>query len=259
MIDRILRVNDKYVRQMGYKGLLLGLRRRLLPWPIAFNSLHAGKIYLRVGSSDFYNYQMIFEQREYELPYPENVETIVDAGAYIGLSALYYHQRYPKARIISLEPDLANFSVLTRNVAHIPNITPLNMALWSEDTKLCMDDPGLDEWALRTSPSANDSQNLVSAISLDSLIRAHRIKQVDILKVDIESAEKEVFADPSAWVERVRSVAIELHDRYLEGCTEVVDKALSDFPYRETRGENTFYRREVQHQSETRSMVKTGP
>ena len=41
---------------------------------------------------------------------------------------------------------------------------------------------------------------------------------VDLLKVDIEGAEREVFASPAAWIERVGVIIIELHDRFVRGC-----------------------------------------
>ena len=53
----------------------------------------------------------------------------------------------------------------------------------------------------------------VAAITRDRLMRDQGIDHIDILKVDIEGAEKEVFADTSAWIDRVGSIIVELHER----------------------------------------------
>ena len=44
------------------------------------------------------------------------------------------------------------------------------------------------------------------AITVDRLMSDHGIEHIDILKVDIEGAEKEVFADTSAWIDRLVSI-----------------------------------------------------
>ena len=66
------------------------------------------------------------------------------------------------------------------------------------------------------------------------------IKHIDLLKVDIEGAEKEVFASSAYWMSRVGAIAIELHDRFKTGCQESVDAATKEFELRRTRGETTF-------------------
>jgi hypothetical protein len=50
-----------------------------------------------------------------------------------------------------------------------------------------------------------------------------------VLKVDIEGAEREVFADPSAWIDRVGVIIVELHDRFRTGCSRAFYRATGGF------------------------------
>ena len=63
--------------------------------------------------------------------------------------------------------------------------------------------------------------------------------QIDVLKMDIEGAEVEVLSGDSSWVDDVRTLIIELHDRFRPGCSEALEKAFSGHDYcRSTSGEN---------------------
>ena len=68
-----------------------------------------------------------------------------------------------------------------------------------------------------------------------------------MLKIDIEGAEKELFADDNVqkWLPRVNVIAIELHDRMKHGCSYAFFKAISKHKwYFSLRGENLIFIRE---------------
>ena len=69
------------------------------------------------------------------------------------------------------------------------------------------------------------------------------LKWVDLLKVDIEGAEKEVFGSPDEWIGSVGAIAIELHDRFKPGCSRSFFAAVTAFPVEQTCGENVFVAR----------------
>ena len=50
---------------------------------------------------------------------------IVDLGASVGLSAIWFAQVWPFATVLAIEPHEENFRLLQRNVARYPNITPI--------------------------------------------------------------------------------------------------------------------------------------
>jgi hypothetical protein len=70
------------------------------------------------------------------------------------------------------------------------------------------------------------------------------VDQIDLLKLDIEGSEKELFEDPAKkwWLSRTRAVIVELHDRFKPGCTAAVEAALAGQNFiRTQRGENILF------------------
>ena len=93
------------------------------------NPVAGGIVYLRPGTTDQNVYDEIFLEREYDI----NLGTplfIVDAGAHIGLAAVFFASKYPKATVIAIEPEPSNFGVLLRNVENYNNIKPIQAGLW---------------------------------------------------------------------------------------------------------------------------------
>jgi predicted O-methyltransferase YrrM len=69
--------------------------------------------------SEVFTLLEVFALDAYELPFKKPVRTIVDAGAHIGSSALWFASRYPNARIIAIEPHPATFTFLHENIKNI--------------------------------------------------------------------------------------------------------------------------------------------
>jgi FkbM family methyltransferase len=144
---------------------------------------------------------------------PDKVRTVIDCGANIGLTALYFANRYKHARIFSVEPDPDNFAVLQRNVAKCERIVPIRAAVVGRSGTVHM---------TRHRPAyGNKIQNIpeegltqeVPGVTIEDICSQHCIESVDLLKVDIEGAEENVFADPH-FLPKVKMIAIELHAPY---------------------------------------------
>lgn len=76
------------------------------------------------------------------------------------------------------------------------------------------------------------------AVALDMLrlLADYQVAQIDLLKVDIECSEIEVFAGAAAWIDRVGVILIELHDRFKRGCALSFYTAVQDFAVEWRRG-----------------------
>ena len=200
---------------------------------------------LRCGTSDIACMEKVFVKKEYESPFPLDPRIIVDAGANIGMATLYYAQEYPKAKIIAIEPERSNFKVLQENCARLPNVVLVEGALWGEDSNLVIQDACAEKWGFSVaesrSPSSPRTQE-VKAVTIPGLLRDLGIQRIDLLKVDIEGAECELFkAAPESWLGAVSQIVIELHDRFHPGCARAFYAALVGRPFaQEIRGENTF-------------------
>lgn len=201
-------------------------------------------IHLRLKTSDIATFVQVFLHREYEMELAMSPRVIVDAGANIGLASIYYANKYPDAKILALEPEESNYKLLKKNTASYSNIIAVNKALWGENTTLEVIDPGLDKWGYQTHKMDMEGINIekkgIQSITVDTLMRDHAIDFIDILKVDIEGSEKEVFKSARAWIDKVGMIAIELHDRFKMGCSRSFYNATNDFSADICRGENVF-------------------
>jgi FkbM family methyltransferase len=259
--ERANHVADHYFRYVGAFGFVRGtplylasvccppLRGRLCRATIPGSRT---KVLLRLGSSDISVFNGIFRWLEYGWDLDRKPQTIVDGGAYIGLSAIYFTLRYPGVRIIAVEASEKNFELLVRNTAAFPNIEPVNAALWPEPGSLVLTDPGTGLWGLQvqaagapvgTAPDSADSANSVRAITIDDIIQDYGLEKIDLLKVDIEGAEKELFGKPGPWLDQVDAICIELHDWFKAGCTRTFFAAVDDFGVEAWRGENVLVAR----------------
>jgi FkbM family methyltransferase len=183
------------------------------------NSFIGGhRVAVRPRTSDIHAYYQIFLQREYE-PLVNAVRSgvVIDCGANVGYTSVFFALRCPEARIVAVEPDSGNFDALAVNTAAFAQITIYRMAIWSEECILYVDDersrPGL-EWARSYSPvRAAADQESVKGVTIGSLFGVYPSRTVDLLKVDIEGAEVEMLRDPAEWSSNVNAVAFELHNR----------------------------------------------
>lgn len=180
---------------------------------------------------------------EYVWEFAGSPRVIVDAGAYTGLSTAYFAMWYPAAKIIAIEPDEANFQ-LQRNTAAFANVQAVGVALWVESGSVALADPGYGPWGLQVDGPAGTSTQ-VPAITMDEVLRDYQLDTVDLLKVDIEGSEKELFDAAGSWIGRVDAICLELHDRFKPGCSRAFYRAVEDFGTEFRLGEDVLVLREV--------------
>ncbi|UWU89977.1 FkbM family methyltransferase [Bradyrhizobium sp. CB1015] len=195
---------------------------------------------IRMRSSDHRVFHDIFQQHEYLFNPPEPPSTIIDAGANIGFASIYFANRWPNARIVAIEPDPANFELLVENTRPYPNIQPLQAAVWKENAKLDMFDPGTGSWGMQTMATADGG---IDGLTLPEIMRRYDMPRVDVLKMDIEGAEREVFENCAGWIDRIGSLVIEIHEHLRPGAEASVMQAKGHFKeiYHKTARAGTWY------------------
>ncbi len=140
---------------------------------------------------------------------------ILDCGANIGLSSLYFAKNWPSAHVIAVEPDPDNFELLRRNVAAHPNIQAVQAAVGGQDGPVRIANKEAQEWARRTEPASGEALDAIPGLSIRSLIAlapVPRVYQPFLIKIDIEGAEKDLFSCGQEWIARFPILIIELHD-----------------------------------------------
>jgi len=178
---------------------------------------------------------------EYALDLPFSPRFIVDGGANIGMASIYFARKYPKAKIFAIEPDPSNFALLVNNVRPYRGVLPIHAALWNRDGEIRVREPdpatgAYGEWGYVTREGGSGAK--VRAVTMRRLMEEMHIPAVDLAKLDIEGAEREVFED-TGWLHGLGCLMIELHDRFRPGCSEVVDTAME--PFECTLGEETTF------------------
>jgi FkbM family methyltransferase len=195
------------------------------------------EILLRLGTTDVAAFQHVFIDHEYDFGLARQPSIIVDAGANVGMSAAWFSLRYPAAKIVAIEPEPTNFDVLRKNAKLFPEIIPINAALWSREGFVRIQDDGGGHWGMRVADAKVSSGATVRSITVPALLEQLGIDQVDLLKIDCEGAECEIFEDSSSWIDRVGVICAELHDRFRPGCSKIFETATAEFPVKWRRGE----------------------
>lgn len=190
-------------------------------------------VLLRDNKSDKPIFYQVFYEKQYDLygvDFPAATK-IIDGGANIGCASVYFAIRFPQAEILAIEPEKNNFEFLEKNTKSYKNIKCLQAAIWNKNEQLSLTNPegGAAEFMFETTAS---NINTINAVTINFLLKENNWDNVDIVKLDIEGAEKEVFsADDLSWLKKVKLLIIELHDRYKSDCTKTVFKALNQFNY----------------------------
>lgn len=199
-------------------------------------------IAIRPASTDLQVMQKILIDQEYKPPSQLNPVAILDAGAYIGLSALYFHFCFPNAVILALEPDPENFQLLQKNIQNIPEIIPVNAALWSSSVSQNFTANSSEPWASHVSEKSVGGDHLVPCISLSEAAEFTN-GRIDFMKIDIEGGEKEAFKSvPAHLLTDLKAAVIEFHERFSPGSSDNFMHAISRLPYHTfTQGENSWF------------------
>ena len=186
-------------------------------------------VWLRAGTSDAAVFLQVFADRQGFFPVPGNPRLVVDAGANIGLTSVCLANRFPQSDIVALEVDQGNFNVLKKNCLPYSNITPLHLGLWSHSANLLVENPDSEAWAFHAKEVAAGTPGAIPAVGIADLLRQLGRSHIDVLKIDIEGAEYDVFSRGlSKWIDKVSTVAVEVHESVRSGVTEMVVSSMAE-------------------------------
>lgn len=191
------------------------------------SSLH---VLLRPTESDLFVAAQIFGWKEYDVGSQRcqalNVlagqwrlngfnPVIVDGGANVGYSSIYFANAYPDAVVLAVEPNPDTFEVLKRNVNGKDRIIPINAALWSHEAGVDITAGDSGSWSDRVSDAR--SKSLIPSIRLDQLMNKVPSARPLIIKLDIEGAEREACRVSQETLRAASCIIIEPHDFMLPG------------------------------------------
>lgn len=185
-------------------------------------------VVLRGMTSDVTVFYEIFALRIYKIPKTE-VISIIDLGANVGYASIYFSHFCPKARIIAVEPEYSNYQTLVENTQHLKNVDCVHAAIWPQETELALQNPGAANWSFHYDETVEQTDvPIIKTQTLPGLIEKFALKRINLLKIDIEGAEKNLFSANTGWLHHVDCMQIEIHS---EDAKKVVFNALAEYPH----------------------------
>lgn len=173
---------------------------------------------------------------------------VIDAGANIGASSLYFHMAMSGCYIVAIEPDESNYHILRENTNRC-NVKTIHAALTSDSHDSKVFDIGNAEWGFVTAPLGEESGDeqlmtqIVPGVTIPEVVERNAHAVPFIVKIDIEGAESEVFSQNTDWIKKIPLVIVEPHDWLFPKWGTMVNffRALSDMDFDfEVHGENVF-------------------
>jgi FkbM family methyltransferase len=190
---------------------------------------HPQTVFLRW--QDFPMFLEQFLYFDYALPVSPSFSSdlvVMDLGGNSGMATLFFHHQYfPNARFIAVEPAENNLRVLRQNMqaANIKaEVVAAAVGAVSGEMPLETDCIGYNIHV--KNPDASGPK--VQVFTIDDLLKNLQIERVDLLKMDIEGAEKSIFDNPGPWISKVKAIILEIHGDFTE---EHLRRAVAPFGF----------------------------
>lgn len=153
-------------------------------------------------------YDEIFVCEIYRFNTTSTNPVIIDCGANIGISSLYFKTVYPGATLIAFEPDQSLADIFEKNMAQnsMSNYTLHRAAVWTENGTISFDNKGSEASSIDIT---GNSSFKVPTVKLGAILAGQT--HIDLLKIDIEGAEYPVVQDIENELHKVEHLFIEYH------------------------------------------------
>lgn len=165
------------------------------------------------GNAFFNIYKDIFENNIYEFRTKSSKPIIIDCGANMGLSVLYFAKKFPNAEIIAFEPDESVIPFIDKNIEsyNLKNVKLHKKAVWIEETELKFyTDNGLGGRIGKE--FKNQTPKIIQSVRLKNFLN----RPIDMLKIDIEGPEYLILQDCEDLLFNINYIFIEYHSFYDE-------------------------------------------
>lgn len=134
--------------------------------------------------------------------------TFIDVGANVGMYSVRVANRLKnKGMVVSIEPESENFEALLKNIEvnQLKNIIPINAACFSKNTPLKL---YIAKFPGQHSLYGKGEYIKTKARKLDDILKEHKIKDVRLIKIDVEGAEVEVIKGANKTISKYKPLII---------------------------------------------------
>ncbi len=202
-----MKITRLYKKALKKKNNFFGLKKiKRIPRYQKFSTDILSTPVTGVDSASFvFMFREIFIEEVYKFTTTKSSPKIIDCGANIGLSVIYFKKLYPNATIIAFEPDKKIFETLVTNINSFgfENITLHNFGLWNDDTTISF----LEENADGGRVNEEQGTCTIDVRKLSPFLQ----DKVDLLKIDIEGAEYKVLKECEDLLINVENIFVEYH------------------------------------------------
>lgn len=204
------------------------------------------KVYLRKNTKDKETFLEVFEGRIYDTKLSFTPKTMVDAGANVGFSTLFFKLKYPEIEVVTLEIDDDNCKSIKKNLENYNHVDIRSEALFSRKSFFKIEDPYNATNSFVIKEVSENEDYTIQSTTIDEILKQKNWATLDILKIDIEGSEKDLFTENyENWLPKVKVLYVETHDRMYKGCSKAVTEALNKFDqfilYTTTEGTLVYY------------------
>lgn len=158
--------------------------------------------------SFIWQFKDIYVNEMYRFKPIAKIPIIIDCGANIGTSLLYFSENYPNAKIIGFEADEVISKICESNIARNGcfNAKVISKAVWIDEQGIEFSIEGADGGSIM---GQKENARKVESIRLKDILDTY--ESIDLLKMDIEGAEHEVLLDCENSLTHVQNLFIEYH------------------------------------------------
>jgi FkbM family methyltransferase len=207
---------------------ITAITKNEIHWDFSHEDVRTKLVARRYPSSDLGILYQVLGKEEYAPVVPilrqrcerSNVIRIMDVGANVGYTTLYFKALFPAAEILSLEIERSNFDQLKTNISlnQMQDVEPLEMALWIRNANLEIKTDFRDktECSYYVEESANTAD--IKGYELGYFMELKKWPYLDFLKMDIEGAERYFFETDEltdSVLSKTAILVIEIHDEFL--------------------------------------------
>lgn len=167
----------------------------------------------------------VFRENSYEFETDNPFPVIIDAGANIGLSVLYFKKMYPGSKIIAVEPLPGNYQLLDMNVFenNLTDVFTYQLAISNKTNDIELHTDQENNWHSTASVVPGNwtgTQNTIPITVatktldyfIDQALTQFNVTQIDLLKMDIEGAEQAVLIQGKKHLkEKIKFLNCEFH------------------------------------------------
>jgi FkbM family methyltransferase len=171
----------------------------------------------------------VFTQDLYHFETDKPSPVIIDAGAHIGLSVLYFKQLYPSSQIIAIEPNPESFKLLKKNIFEnqIEGVTLIQAALSDKSgSETLFSDETSERW--HSTAGFHNGSWVGTQKSNQTSVQTHTLsefvtKPIDFLKMDIEGVEQKVLSNSLQSLPLIKQMSIEFHTHKTQSLNKLVE------------------------------------